>query len=158
MSSGFRAWGLAVFCWFPRLFPHNVLPNAQNAGSTGKQTRPGVHRPNGPQFNMAVWGKSEHMYAQNARARIRAVHVIGLLHTQVVWHTSQSLHAIWCSPTSPHRDWRRDWLCDGIWMLGMDQWDIHIFLCRHQCLTYGNEGVAHTHTHTHTHKFHFGMT
>ena len=120
----------------PVTLPHNVLPNAQNAGSVGKQTRPGVHRPNGPQFKMAVRVTSElHTYAWNARARIWAMHVIGLLHTEVVWLTSQSLHAIWCSLTRPHRDLRRDWLCDGGWKLGMGQWDIHIFLRRVQCLT-----------------------
>ena len=79
---------------------------------------------------------SEHTYARNAQARIRAMHVIGLLHREVVWHTSQSRHAIWCSPTCLHRDWRRDWLCDRGWPLGMGQWDIHIFLCRDQCLTH----------------------
>ena len=35
-----------------------------------------VHRPNGPQFNMAVRITSEHAYRRNVRARIRAVHVI----------------------------------------------------------------------------------
>ena len=39
----------------------------------------GVHCPNGPQFFMAVWVTSEHTYgyAQNARARIWAVRVLG---------------------------------------------------------------------------------
>ena len=55
-----------------------MLLNGQNAGSAGKRTRPGVHRPNGPKFNMAVRVTSEHMSARNARARIRTVHVIGL--------------------------------------------------------------------------------
>ena len=58
----------------------------QNAGSAGKRTWPGVHCPNGPQFNMVVRVTSEHTctYAQNARARIQALHVIELLHTEVV--------------------------------------------------------------------------
>ena len=66
------AWGVAVFCWSQWLLPHNVLPNAQHACSAGKRTRPGVHRPNGPQFDMAIRVTSENTYAQNARARIRA--------------------------------------------------------------------------------------
>ena len=70
---------------------------------------------------------------------IRTCYVIGLLHTEIVWHTSQPPHSIWCSPTRPHChwDWRRDrdWLCDGGWTLGIygpmagttGQWDIPIF-------------------------------
>ena len=96
--------GTSSFMWSVWFLPHNVFPNAQNAGSAGKRTQPGVHCQNGPQFNMAVRITSEHTYAQNAQARIWAAHVIGLLHTEVVLHTSQSLHAIWCSPTRPHRD------------------------------------------------------
>ena len=150
--SGFTAWELAVLCWSTWLLPHNVLPNAQNAGSAGKQTGPGVHRQNGHQFKMAVRVTSQDVYAQNAWARIRAMHVIGLLHTEVVWHTSHSLHAIWCSPTRPHRDWHSDWLCDGRWTLGMGQWDIHIFLRREQCLTHLlKQGTSHAL------KYHFGM-
>ena len=128
----------------PVTLPHNVLLNAQNAGSVGKQTRPGVHRPNGPQFKMAVRVTSEHTYAWNARARIWAMHVIGLLHTEVVWLTSQSLHAIWCSLTRPHRDLHRDWLCDGGWTLGMGQWDISIFSYVEfsALLKYGNGAFA----------------
>ena len=61
---------LAVLCWSPWLIPHNVLLNAQNAGSAGKRTWVWVHRPNGPQFNinMAVRITSEHTctYARNA--------------------------------------------------------------------------------------------
>ena len=64
------------------------------------------------------------------RNRLRAVRIIWLLHTKVAWHTSHSPHAIWCSPTRPHRDMRQDWLCDVVWTLGMDQWDIHVFLRR----------------------------
>ena len=128
--------------WLIPLIPHNVLLNAQNAGSAGKRTRPGFHSPNGPQFNMAVRITSEHTYA---RARIRAVHVIGLLHTEIVWHTSQSPHTIWCSPDAsalPLGLAGRDWLCDGGWTLGMGQWDIHIFsyveiLCLTHVLTQG---------------------
>ena len=67
----------------------------------------------------------------SSRARNRFV---APQHTEVVWHTSQSSHAIWCSPTRPHMDWRRDWLCDGDWTLGIGQWDLHIFLRRDQCL------------------------
>ena len=99
---------------------------------------PWVHCPNGPQFKMAVRVTSEHTYARNARARIRAVQLLGLLHTEVVWHrdTSQSPHAIRCSPTRPHMNWRMDWLCDGGWTLGMGQYNeiIHIFLRRYQCI------------------------
>ena len=81
-------------------FPHNVLLNAKSASSAGKRTCP-----NNPQFNMAVQITLEHTYAQNARDRIRAVRIIWLLHTEVVWHTNQSLHAIWCSPMRPHTEW-----------------------------------------------------
>ena len=55
----------------PWLHSHNVLPNAQIAGSLGKRTRPGVHHPNGPQFNIAV-------LERNAQARVLPVHLIGL--------------------------------------------------------------------------------
>ena len=93
------------------------------------------HRPNAPQFKMAIRVTSEHTYARNARARIRAIHVIGLLHTEVVWHTSQLPHAIWCSLTLPHRYW----LCNGGWTLGIWANEISVcFLRRDQCLTYGN--------------------
>ena len=78
-------------------------------------------------------------------------HVIELLHTEVVWHTSQSPHTIWCSPTRPHRDWRRDWLCDGDWTLGMGQSILDPYFPRL---------VPHSRTETgnsHARKFHFGM-
>ena len=118
-----------VLRWSPWLLPHNVLPNAQNAGSAGKRTWPWVHRPNSPQFKMAVRVASEHTYARNARARIRAMHVIGLLHTEVVWHTSQSPHTIWCSRHVRVGIGvrRRDWLCDGGWTLGIWANEISIF-------------------------------
>ena len=106
-----------------------MLPNAQNAGSAGKRTRRGVHRPNGPQYNIAVRVTSEHTYAWNAPARIWAVHVIELLHTKVVWHTRKWPHATRCFLTRPHRDW----LCDDVWSLGTGQWDIHS--CTHTNLT-----------------------
>ena len=90
--SGFMAWGLAVLCWSPWLLPHNVLLNAQNAGQRASEHGLGSIAHTVPRFNMAVRVTSEHAFAQNARARIRAVHVIGLLHIEVVWCTSQSLH------------------------------------------------------------------
>ena len=121
---------------------HNVLPNAQNASSAGKWTWPGVHQPNGPQFNMAIRVTSEQTYAHNAWARIRAVHVIGLLHTGDVWHTSQSPHAIWCSPTCPHSDWRM------VGCVAFERWvranEISIFSYVEisASLTYRNGGVT----------------
>ena len=128
--NAFTAQGLAVLCWSPWLIPHNVLLNAQNAGSAGKRTRPGVHRPNGPQFNMAIRITLEHRTHEMHEPEFEPY---------IVWHTSQSSHTIWCSLTRPHChwDWRRDWLCDGSWTLGMGQWDIHIFfLHRDQCFTH----------------------
>ena len=105
-----------------------------------------VHRPNGPQFNMAVRITSEHAYRRNVWARIRAVHVIGLLHTEIVWHTSQSPHTIWCSPTRPHWDWRRIGCA-----MAAERWvwanEISIFfLRRDQCLTHALTWGIRTHT------------
>ena len=132
--------GTSGLCWSPWLLPHNVLPNAQNAGSAGKRTQPGVHRPNGPQFNMAVRVTSEHTYARNAWAGIRAVHIIGLLNTEVVWQTSQSLHAICCI-----------WIGVGIGCaMAFERWvwanEISIFFYVEisALLTYGNGWVART--------------
>ena len=75
-----------------------------------------------------------------ARARIRAVHAMGLLHTEIVWYTSQSPHTIWCSTARPHCHW--DWRI-GIdcAMMAAEHWvwanEISIlFLRRDQCLTH----------------------
>ena len=80
-------------------------------------------------INMAVRITSEHTYARNARARIRAIHVIGLLHTEIVWHTSQLPHTIWCSPTHPHCHW--DWRIGIGCAMAAERWvwanEIHIF-------------------------------
>ena len=146
MISAFTARGLEVLCWSPWLLPHKVLLNTQNAGSAGKRTRPRVHRPNGPQFNMTIRITSEHTYARNARARIRAIHVIGLFHTEIVWHTSQSPHTIWCSPTRPHWDWRRIGCA-----MAAERWvwanELSIlFLRRDQCLTHVLTWRIRTHT------------
>ena len=103
----------------PILLPHNVLPNAQNAGSADKRTRPGaIHRTmdpllkrspiqNGRPSYIGAYVRTKCTSQNSSRAR-----------NSVVWHTSQSPHAIWCSPTRPHRYWRRDWLCDSGWTLG----------------------------------------
>ena len=88
----------------PKSFPHNVSPDVNSSGSAGKRTQPGVQCLNCPQFNMAVQVALEHTYARNARDIIQDVCIIGLLHTEFVWHTSQALHAIWCSLTRVHRD------------------------------------------------------
>ena len=98
-----------------------------------------VHRPNGPQFNMAVRITSEHTHAWNAWARIRAVHVIWLLHTEIVWHTSQSPYTIWCSPTRRYCHW--DWRIGIGCAMAAERWvwanEISIFfLRRDQCLTH----------------------
>ena len=52
-------------------------------------------------------------------------------------------------PTRPHRDWRRDWLCDGGWTLGMGQSEISIIFSVHYSRTETVNSQAH--------KFHFGM-
>ena len=139
MISNFTARWLAVLCWSLWLIPHNVLLNAQNAGLAGKRTRLWVHLPNGPQFNMAVRITSEHTYTRNARARIRAVHVIGLLHTEIVWHTSQSPHSIWCSPMHPYCHW--DWRIGIGCAMAAECWvwasEISTFILRwDQCVTH----------------------
>ena len=46
----------------PVTSPIQCVAECANAGSAGKRTQPGVHRPNGPQFNMAVRVTSEHIY------------------------------------------------------------------------------------------------
>ena len=153
MISAFTARGLAVLCWSPWLIPHTVLLNAQNAGSAGKQTRPGVHPRSSVGPSPKRYGRSnytsEHTHAQNARARIRAVHVIGLLHTEIVWHRSQSPHTIWCSPTHPHCHW--DWRIRIGCAMAAERWvwanEISIFfLRRDQCLTHVLTQGIHTHT------------
>ena len=53
MIRAFTAQGLAVLC-DPRDSSTQCVAECANAGSAGKRTRRGVHRPNGPQFNMAV--------------------------------------------------------------------------------------------------------
>ena len=101
-----------------------------------------------PQFNMAILVTLKHAYAQNARARIWTVYVIWLLHTEVVWHTNQSPHAIWCSPTRPHRDAVR-------WRLNIKYGPMrhsHIFLRIDQCLTHAQKLGIRTHTHLVTHR------
>ena len=75
-------------CWSPWLIPHNVLLNAQNAGSVDKQTHPGPSTEFSVPSPDPIWPSELHY----ARARIRAVHATGLLHTEIVWHTSQSPH------------------------------------------------------------------
>ena len=105
-----------------------------------------VHRPNGPQFNMAF----RITYPRNARAKIWAVHVIALLHTAIiVWHTSQSPHTIWCSPTRPHCHW--DWRIGIGCAMAAERWvwanEISIFFQRRdQCLTHVLTQGIRTHT------------
>ena len=148
VTSGFTTWGLAVLCWSPWFLPHNVLPNAQNAGSAGTRTRTGVrvHRPNGPQFKMAVRDTSEHTYARNALAKLKTVHVIGLqqLNTEVI--DTQANHRMLFGAPRHVRILAYHWLCDGGWTLGMGQWDIPIFLGRDQCLTHVRKRGVRTHT------------
>ena len=116
-----------------------------SAGSVGKRTWPGVQCPNGPN---SIWPSELHRnntYAQNERDRIWDVRIIRLLHTEVVWHTSQSLHAIWCFPTRPQRDCVRIG-CE----MAFERWvwtnEISIFFYVEisALLMYGNGGVAHT--------------
>ena len=142
---------------------HNVSPNANGAGSVGKRTQPGVQDP--IQYGRPSelhWSVCKHMQmvrsgrqgpmpkgiqygrpcvCKHKNETVWTVRIIGLL--EIVLHTSQSLHTIWCSPTPPHRDW----LCDGVWMLSMGQWDIQ------RSVPYPNMEMEELHTY----KFHFGM-
>ena len=129
--------GTSGFMLIPVTPPTQCVAECAKCGFSGANEHSlGSIAQTGPQSEMTVKVTSERTHARNARVRIRAMHVIGLLHTEAVWHTSQSLHAIWCSPTCPHRDWGRDWLCDGGWPLVMGQCDIHIFLRRDQYFTH----------------------
>ena len=117
---------------------------AQNAGSAGKRTWPGVHRPNGPQFKMAVWVTSEHvrtkcMSQNSSRAGHRVVAYRGCL-THKPITTRYLVFPRHIRIGIGVR--RRDWLCDGGWTLGMGQWD----LSRDQCLTHVWKLGIHTHT------------
>ena len=109
-----------------------MLSNAQNAGSAGKRTRPWVHRPQTPQFKMAVRVTPEHNVRtkctrqNSSHARNRVVAYRGCLKHKPI--TARYL----VLPGVCHRDW----LCDGGWTLGMGQWDICIFLHRAPCLTH----------------------
>ena len=96
-----------------------------------------------------------YMYVHTERTRQNLSHshnIIWLLHTEVVWHTSQSLHAIWSFPTRPHRD------CGGIgFVMAFERWvstneiSIFFYVKISTILMSENRGV------THTNKFHFGI-
>ena len=129
--------GLAVLCWSLWLISHNVLLNAQNVGSAGKQTWPGVHCPNGPQFNMAVRITSEHTYTQD---------VIGCC-IQRLFDTQANHHTPFGAPRRV-----RMWIGIGIGCaMAAERWvwanEISIFfLCRDQCLTHVLTRGIRTHT------------
>ena len=85
-----RSWQRPLFvtltsgvCWSPWLIPHNVLLNAQNAGSADKRTWPWSN--NGVQCTIT---------RSNMAVRITLQHEPGFepgfLRTEIVWHTSQS--------------------------------------------------------------------
>ena len=97
--------------------------------------------------------RSMYTYARNARARIRVVHVIGLLHTEI--DTQANHRTSFGAPRRVHIaigiGVSRDWLCDGGWTLGMGQWYVQIFP--------GLRSVPYSRTveNSHSHKFQFGM-
>ena len=93
-------------CWSPWLIPHNVLLNAQNAGSADKRTQPWSNHGVSMVPSPDPICPSELHYT---RARIRA----GFLRTEIVWHTSQSPHTI-------TRD--RIAILIGAWGLAMQRW------------------------------------
>ena len=102
------AWGLAVLCWSPWLIPHNMLPNAQNAGSAGKRT-PLLGGPSRQSVPNSTWPSELHRSNLHVHHKMHESEFEPYSHTEVVWHISQSPHAIWCSPTLPHRDWLCGW-------------------------------------------------
>ena len=126
--------GTSGFMLIPVTHPTQCVAECTKCGFSGKANTAWGPSPTSPQSKMAVRLTSEHMYAQNARARIRAMHVIGLLHTEVVWHTSQSLHASWCSLTHPHRYWRTLWWLAVRWRLNVGYGPMRSV----PLLTYGN--------------------
>ena len=141
--SGFTTWRLAVSCRSPWLLPKKcrriwrvrVQWASEHDLASIAQTVP-----------KSIWPfelhQRIHMHKMKEN-RIRAMRIIGLLHTEVVWHTHQSPHTIWCSPMRPHMDW----LCDGIWTLSMGQCTIQTFLHSDQCLTHVRK-MEESHTHT----------
>ena len=133
--------GTSGLMLIPVTHPTQCVAECAKCGFSGQANTtwgPSTDRPNDPQFNMAVRITSEHTCARNAQARIRAIYVIGLLHTEIVWDTSQSPHTIWCSPTRPHCHW--DWRIGIGCAMAAERWvwanEISIFFpCRDQCLT-----------------------
>ena len=116
-------------CWSPWLIPHNVLLNAQNAGSADKRTRPWVH-PRSSVFHRPIqYGRPNYIgeytrepgfepYMQQCCCTQR------LFDTHIVWHNHRTHN------TRPHChfDWLYGgWLCNGGWTLGMDQWETICF-------------------------------
>ena len=74
-------------CWSPWLIPHNVLLNAQNAGSADKRTRPWSTHVHGGQCSIARSNMAVRITLHTSQDSSR------FLRTEIVWHTSQSLHA-----------------------------------------------------------------
>ena len=145
--------GISGLMLIPVTHPTQCVAECAKCGYSGKvNTTWGpsasvVHRPNGPQFNMAVRITSEHTYAQNARARIQAVHVIGLLHKEI-FDTQANHHTPFDAPRCVR-------IAIGIGVgigcaMAAERWvwanEISVFFLR------GTQGIR-----THTHKFHFGM-
>ena len=128
--SDFTARGLAVLCWSPWLILHNVFAECAKCRFSGQAN--------------TTWGpsakRSPIQYGLNyigayVRTRMHEPEFEPSCNRVVAyWHTSQSPHSIWCSPTRPHCHW--DWRIIGCAMAAerwVCQW-YPIFPPWNQCL------------------------
>ena len=143
--SKFIARGLAVLCWSPWLLPHNVLPNAK-CGFSGQANMAWGPLPKwspiqyGCPSYIGAYIRTKCTSQNSSLARNRIVAYRGCLKHKPI--TAWYMYMYLVLPTRPHRDW----LGDGVWTLGMGQWDISIFFYIEISAipTYGNRGVART--------------
>ena len=75
--------GTSGFILIPMTPPTKYVTECAKCGFSGQANT--VLGPS-PKFKMDIRVTLKQMYARNARARIRAMHVIGFLHAEVVWH------------------------------------------------------------------------